>query len=133
MRPDGVRLTARRSFPVFAIIFGLVLLYLWLVAVDDRDRVPRESAIRLNLQAFLFALKAYKTDVGEFPTEEEGLQALRSDFGHKGWLGPYVDKPIPPDPWGHVYQYGILDDGSVEVRCVGPEHTTIAVNSSRGR
>ena len=48
----------------------------------------------------------------DFPTTEQGLQALLSAPGESeegsvaGWDGPYVNKDeIPRDPWGNEYQY----------------------------
>lgn len=52
------------------------------------------------------AVEMYKLDVGRFPTEQEGLQALVSNPGSvSGWNGPYLRRGVPQDPWGNPYRY----------------------------
>jgi general secretion pathway protein G len=52
------------------------------------------------------ALQAFHLDNDRYPTTEEGLEALRAaPQDAKSWRGPYLQKPIPPDPWGFPYQY----------------------------
>lgn len=49
----------------------------------------------------------FKLDVGRFPTNDEGLEALITRPGSAGgWKGPYLKKAeLPKDPWGNPYQY----------------------------
>jgi general secretion pathway protein G len=52
------------------------------------------------------ALDQYRLDVGRYPTSEQGLSALVSrPSGDKKWSGPYLEKAVPPDPWGNTYSY----------------------------
>lgn len=53
------------------------------------------------------ALELYKLDVGKFPSNEQGLNALvRQPSGATGWNGPYLKKgELPDDPWGNPYEY----------------------------
>jgi len=52
------------------------------------------------------ALGTYKLDTGLFPTTEQGLEALRVKPADAAtWAGPYIEKAIPKDPWGHEYIY----------------------------
>jgi general secretion pathway protein G len=56
-----------------------------------------------HVENFVEAAKAYKQDVGSFPAD---LEALRSAPPHTPrWNGPYVQRSIPDDPWGHPYIY----------------------------
>ena len=44
--------------------------------------------------------------MGVYPTNEEGLQALRVRVpGARSWNGPYLRKEIWVDPWGHPFVY----------------------------
>jgi general secretion pathway protein G len=63
---------------------------------------------RAQLEAFTRALDAYRLDVGGYPTTEEGLKALveRPQDSAK-WNGPYLQKAVPLDPWGHAYVYRV--------------------------
>lgn len=53
------------------------------------------------------AAELFKLDVGRFPTNDEGLEALVTKPGAAaGWNGPYLKKGgVPKDPWGHPYHY----------------------------
>jgi general secretion pathway protein G len=81
----------------------------------------RKAAANSQLQVCLGALKAYKHDVGEYPTTEQGLEALRSNPGTPNWNGPYLTREVPADPWGHPYLYRRLADGNAEILSLGPE------------
>ncbi len=53
------------------------------------------------------AAELFKLDVGRFPTNDEGLEALIERPGSaQGWNGPYLKKGgVPKDPWGNAYHY----------------------------
>ena len=58
-------------------------------------------------QSVKIPLVAYRLDVGNYPTTEEGLNALAKAPAskEKKWKGPYLEKAIEPDPWGNEYKY----------------------------
>ena len=58
----------------------------------DKGRV---TAARTQIEAFAGALQTFHIERGRFPTNEEGLAAIR----------PYLAKDIPNDPWGNPYVY----------------------------
>ncbi len=69
----------------------------------DRARVTAAKQEIANIQA---ALGAYKLEVGTYPTQEQGLTALRQKpDGVEQWHGPYLAKDLGNDPWGHPYIY----------------------------
>lgn len=52
------------------------------------------------------ALELYGLQVGQFPTTDEGLNALQQNSGnYEGWGGPYLKRGLPRDPWGNKYIY----------------------------
>ena len=52
------------------------------------------------------ALDTYRLDIGRYPTTEQGLNALMvRPQNEPKWQGPYLQKAVPLDPWGRVYQY----------------------------
>ena len=66
----------------------------------------RQVAAREDIQAFETALVAYNGDTGSYPSTEMGLQALRvKPEGVNNWNGPYLQKDLPMDPWGHPFLY----------------------------
>lgn len=62
---------------------------------------------KAQIEAFEKSLDTYRLDVGRYPTTDEGLAALLTAPPTAGakWNGPYLKKSVPPDPWGHPYQY----------------------------
>ncbi len=55
------------------------------------------------------ALKMYQLDMGEYPTTEQGLDALQMPpadmVDPSQWNGPYVNGSPQFDVWGNPYQY----------------------------
>ena len=49
----------------------------------------------------------FNSDVGRYPTSQEGLKALLSEpSGVDGWTGPYIrDRKVLNDPWGRPVIY----------------------------
>lgn len=69
----------------------------------DRAKVTKAHA---DIDGFATALGSYKLDTGMFPTNEQGLKALRErPDGVENWNGPYLQKDIGTDPWLHAYVY----------------------------
>ena len=70
-------------------------------------------------------LAAFKNEVGRFPTEDEGVDALAEPpAGPDAWNGPYIRR-VMRDPWGRRYVYTPTDGpAEPEVRSPGPEGTT---------
>lgn len=70
-----------------------------------RIKPAKQSAARAQIQNFMTALDGYFIDVGDYPTTQQGLQALREDPGVSGWTGPYLQQIVPTDPWRNPYFY----------------------------
>jgi general secretion pathway protein G len=61
---------------------------------------------RAQIESFGQALDQYRLDVGQYPTTEQGLIALRQAPQQvMRWQGPYLKRDIPDDPWGRAYVY----------------------------
>ena len=66
---------------------------------------------RQSMDALTIALGRYKFHVGEYPTTEEGLNALAAKaWRRKGWDGPYINHVVN-DPWGNAYVYEARPEG----------------------
>jgi general secretion pathway protein G len=92
--------------------------------VLNRADDARVTAARTDVVNLMQALKLYKLDNRNYPTPEQGLQALviRPTTGPApiNWK-PYIDK-LPADPWGRPYQYmnpGVK--GEVDVLSLGAD------------
>jgi type II secretion system protein G len=81
----------------------------------------KRVAARAQISAYLEALRTYKKETGDYPSTSQGLEALRTNPGIAGWDGPYVDKDIAPDAWGHAFLYRYRADGIPEIVSLGRE------------
>ena len=70
------------------------------------------------------ALDVFETDMGRYPTTDEGLNALFSYYSQNPyWKGPYISNP-PVDAWGHPFIYkcpGFDDPTSYDLISSGPD------------
>ena len=107
--PTGLRSRgiARRdlllALVVVALLFGVAAP--WLM---QRQQHPEASVVRVQLEALHKALQAYRMDMGHYPSEAQGLQALvqpLADADRTRWRGPYYPDAVPMDPWGGRYVY----------------------------
>ena len=66
----------------------------------------RRTAVESTLRSLKTAITVYQTDVGAYPSSLKELVERPSDpkFATK-WKGPYLDKEIVNDSWGHEFQY----------------------------
>lgn len=73
----------------------------------------RAKAAQLQLETTAGAIEVFRSDVGRYPTEIEGLQALVHDPGSlQGWSGPYIrDAKALNDPWNDPILYKLNPDG----------------------
>jgi general secretion pathway protein G len=89
---------------ILVILGSLVAMSLTNV-MGDSDRKAAQAQIGL----FEPALQMYFLNVKDYPSTGSGLEALRNPPGDLAnpakWNGPYLDKPIPLDPWDRPFQY----------------------------
>jgi len=93
---------------VVVVIIGL-LATLVLPRVLGRQEQAQIEKARADIQALSSALKLYKLDNFNYPSTQQGLDALVSRPGGdppaKNWKqGGYIER-LPDDPWGNDYQY----------------------------
>lgn len=69
------------------------------------------------------AAELFMLDVGRFPTNEEGLQALVTNPGLPAWNGPYLRRNnLPSDPWGRAYLYRSPgEQGEIDIYTLGAD------------
>lgn len=86
-----------------------VLATLVAPAVFRRVGESRQVTARNQIVMFASALESYRLDVGQYPTTEQGLNALMERPTippiPSHWNGPYLMQNPPNDPWGHPYLY----------------------------
>jgi general secretion pathway protein G len=106
------RRSSSSGFTLIELLVVLAILGL-LVAVATPQVLKylskaKEDTARIEINNLSTALDLYLVDVGHYPTQQEGLQALVANPGNNAWHGPYLKgKGVPLDPWGQQYQYRI--------------------------
>jgi general secretion pathway protein G len=112
---------------VVIVILG-ILAGLIIPKIMGRPDEARSAKARMQIESMETALKLYKLDNGNYPTTEQGLQALvkAPDVGGlaKNWRqGGYLEKgKVPKDPWDRDFIYvspGL--HGDFDLSCLGAD------------
>lgn len=118
----------RHGFTLMEVLLVMaILVILGTLAVTNFSRVfagAKIKAAKTQLNQFKTPLSLYQMDIGTFPDNNQGLQALRTpppDLADVSkWVG-YLDSDVPPDPWGGQYYYERIDQHSYRVYSAGPD------------
>lgn len=85
----------------------------------------RSQTAKVQIQNIQSALELFQVDVGRFPTQSEGLDALiTAPATTPGWNGPYLKKAEGLiDPWAQPYHYRMPGQkGPVDVYSLGSDN-----------
>ena len=123
------RSIAERAFTLIELLLVLVILAALAAVVvpkfTKRSEQARITAARTDIANLEVALDAFEVDTGRYPTTEEGLEALVEEPANvKGWMGPYIKRGVPKDPWGNPYVYeqpGQRNEKGYDLHCFGPD------------
>lgn len=93
---------------VVVVILG-ILAAVVVPRIMDRPDAARVVKAKQDIRVLGSALDLYKLDNYNYPSTQQGLQALvtkpSGDPEPKNWkAGGYI-KSLPNDPWGNPYQY----------------------------
>ena len=101
----------QRGFTLLELLVVLAILGLLIGLVGPRVMQQfgsaKEKVAQLSIGRLATSLDMYKIDVGNYPTAEQGLQALVvRPSGVANWRGPYMTgEKVPDDPWGRPFVY----------------------------
>ena len=106
--PDVQR--RQNGFTLIELLVVLVILTLLagLVGPKVLDQLggARSRTARVQISEIEQSLDLFKLDVGRYPNDAEGLRGLvERPATAQGWMGPYLKKGLPTDPWGAAYLY----------------------------
>jgi general secretion pathway protein G len=91
------------------VVLGIIALLAAVVAPQVIRYVSdaRVETAKVQLKNIESALELYYLDAGQYPTTEQGLDALVSaPAGIATWRGPYIKlKKGIVDPWGQTFSY----------------------------
>jgi len=110
---------------VVVVILGILAAVL-VPKVMDRPDEARKVKASQDIRALEAALNLYKLDNYDYPTTDQGLEALVTQSGMPpepaNWKeGGYIDR-LPLDPWQQPYQYlSPGAQGSIDIYSTGPD------------
>lgn len=85
---------------IIGILAGAVILNF--SGTTNEARIARAKA---DISTIGAALNMFEITIGQFPTSDQGLQALVENPGIEGWTRPFIQKKTFKDPWGREYRY----------------------------
>ncbi len=105
--------TRRRGNGFTLVELLVVLVILGMIAMFAAPRVIKDlsgaktDAAKIHIENLAATLDLYRLEVGHYPNDEEGLEALvERPPGVETWNGPYIKKSaMLMDPWGNLYIY----------------------------
>jgi len=109
LRPsDGYTLT---EMLVVIGVIALIAAVLTPSLLGNMQRARSKTA-QMQLQTVAAAMETFRSDVGRYPTQSEGLTALVAGGDTmEGWTGPYLkDSKYLQDPWGRAILYKLDSD-----------------------
>jgi len=93
---------------VVIIILGILAGLIVPRIMEDPDKAKVVKA-KLQIESFSAAFKRYKLDNGDYPSTDQGMQALVEKPSVGKIPGRYPEKgylpKVPKDPWGNDYVY----------------------------
>lgn len=111
LKPFNVKQNGvERGMSLIEIIIVIALMGTLMAIViqnlTKRQETAMEDAARLSMQQLDTNLQMYKVHNYNFPTTDQGLDALlTAPSGATRWRGPYVEAKKLNDPWGTKFEY----------------------------
>ena len=108
---------------VVLVILGLIVAFAAPQVIKYVGGAKSDSA-KIQIERLSSVLDLYRLEVGRYPSQEEGLEALiEKPVDGDNWNGPYLKKPDAlNDPWGRPYIYQIPGEhGEFDLSSLGAD------------
>lgn len=116
----------RKGFTLIELLVVILILAILAALIVPRmigqtDNAKRAKA-QTDIKTLSDAMQRFRVECDRYPTDEEGLMALRQNPGNlPGWNGPYLERDPAPDPWGNAYVYQDLGDNEILIESYGAD------------
>jgi general secretion pathway protein G len=119
----------QRGFTLIELLLVLVILGILAAIVvpkfAGRTEQAKQAAAKTDISAMSTALGAFEVDNGYYPKGKNGLfDLIQAPRDAQSWKGPYLEKGVPNDPWGHPYIYecpGKHNPNGYDLMSMGPD------------
>jgi len=113
MESNRTRPALRAGFTLFEMIIVVAILGLLVALVAPRLTGNLEKSkittTRTQIANLSTSIEQFYLEVGRYPTQEEGLEALierPASVPVEKWTGPYTEKDVlPRDGWDRPFEY----------------------------
>jgi general secretion pathway protein G len=120
---------ARRGFTLMEVLLVLSILVIlggtvsfFFIRVQANANT---DAAKTQISSYRTAVDLFRMDVGMYPQDQEGLEALRSApsslTNPQKWRGPYIQEELVADPWDMPYVYTKVDENTFQITSYGPD------------
>lgn len=113
----GSRLSSNDGYTLteMLVVIGVIALIAAVLTPSLLGNMQRARAktAQMQVQTIAAALETFRSDVGRYPAQGEGLTALvAGSETMEGWTGPYLkDSKYLQDPWSRAVVYKLDADG----------------------
>jgi general secretion pathway protein G len=122
------KMSNSRGFTLIEIMVVVVILGILgsmiVPNIIGRPDEARATAARADIEAIGNALELYRLDNGNYPSTDQGLEALITEpSGYpepRRWNADGYLKKMPVDPWDEPYQY-FSENRSFEISSLGAD------------
>ena len=117
----------QRGFSLMELMIVMVILGLLASLVGPamfkKLGTAKQKTAKTQIGMLMAALDAYRLDIGHYPSQQEGLEALVVNPGEEKWDGPYLKKGVPTDPWDNPYSYqNPGEHGEIDILSLGGDN-----------
>lgn len=126
LRKPPMNTRKHRAFTLIELLVVImiiaILAALIVPRVVNKTSDAKRSKAASDIASLRTAINQFRLDCDRYPTTEEGLESLRAEPSDvTNWRGPYLDRPLPPDPWGNPYVYETQGDDNFLVVSYGAD------------
>lgn len=116
----------RRGFTLVEVLLVLAILVvlgsLVTVSIVQVQKSSNIKTAKSQIGMLEEAVNLYRVELGQLPESLEDLKNQPANLKNPDKWHPFLDKAIPPDPWGNDYQYQVLDNGErCKIYSFGPD------------